>query len=530
MLDRMRRWQVPALVGTALLLAISPARADTTLKVVAEAEMRSLDPIWTTAGVVYAHGMMIYDMLYGKDQKGVPHPQMVESDSASADGLVWTFTLRPGLKWQDGTPVTAKDIVPSIKRWAARMAVGSVMMDRVAEMKALDDRRWEMRFKDKFGPVTNALANPDTPLFVMREKDASIDPFQQVTDSVGSGPFMFNKDEWVQGSTWSYRKNPDYVARSEPPDGHAGSKATKLDRIEYKYLPDIAVAVQSVIAGENDIIQFPPQDLVPLLRKSPNVKVEITNKLGRLGILRPNWLAPPMDNPKIRQVLLYAMDQGQMLNAVVGVPEQEIVCWSALACRVPLETKAGLGDYAEPAANKEKARALLKQSGYKDESIVLMNPTDQPQITIFAQLAAQQLKEVGFNVDMQSMDWATLVSRRSVKDSPTANRSGWHIFITTSVTGFQGEPLANNALNTTCDGKNWFGWPCDEALNKIRLEFITESDPQKRLEIAGRLNQRFYEVVPYVNTGQFVTPAAYRSNISGIMDMGYQVLWAVEKK
>ncbi|MBI1774766.1 MAG: ABC transporter substrate-binding protein [Proteobacteria bacterium] len=519
------------LAGLAGLMGSSwTALGATTLKVVAEAEMRSVDPIWTTAGVVYAHGMMIYDMLYGEDELGVPHPQMVESQTASADGLTWTFTLRPGLKWQDGTPVTARDVVPSIRRWAARMAVGAVMMDRTAEMKALDDRRWEIRFKDRFGPVTNVLANSGTPLFVMREKDALTDPFQQVLETVGSGPFIFNKDEWVPGSTWTYRRNPDYLARSGPPAGHSGSKATKLDRVEYTYLPDQAVAVQSVIRGEMDIVQFPPTDLVKLLKNSPNVKVEITNKLGRLGILRPNFLAAPMDNPKIRQVLLYAMDQSQMLNAVVGNPEQEIVCWSGLACRVPLDTKVGLGDFAQPTANKEKARALLKESGYKNETIVLMNPTDQPQITIFAQLAAQQLKEVGFNIDMQSMDWATLVSRRSVKDNPSANRSGWHVFITTSTTGFQGEPLANNALNTTCDGKNWFGWPCDEELNKIRLEFVTAGTSEQRLEIAGRLNKRFYEVVPYVNTGQFVTPAAYRTNISGIIDLGYQVLWAVEKK
>lgn len=515
---------------TVALYVTAPARGEVTLNIASETELRSLDPIWTTAGVALAHGSLIYDMLYGEDGNGGVGPQMVGSHTVSPDGLTWTFKLRPGLKWHDGTPVTAKDVVPSIKRWAARMSVGSTMMSRVAEMKALDADTWQILFKEKFGPVTEVLANSGTPLLIMREKEASVDPFQQVTESIGSGPFIFNKDEWKPGAKWSYRKNPDYIGRSEPPVGHTGNKTGRTDRIEFTYLPDSAVAIQALIRGEVDIIQSPPNDLIPMLRKAPNVKVEITNKLGRLAILRPNHLVAPMDNAKIRQAMLYAVDQAQYLNAVVGVPEQEIVCWSALSCRTPLETKAGLGDFARPTANIEKAKQLLKESGYKNEPLVLMNPTDHPQITIFAQLANQQLRQAGFNVEMQSMDWSTLVSRRSVKDAPSANRAGWHLFITTSTAIFQGDPIANNALNSTCDGKNWFGWACDPELEKIRAEFNTASTQSQRLEIAGRLNKRFYETVPYINLGQYTSPAAYRSNISGIIDIGTHVLWAVEKK
>ncbi|MSP49821.1 MAG: ABC transporter substrate-binding protein [Alphaproteobacteria bacterium] len=527
---RMPKLWATAAIAIAALAIAAPSRGQVTLNVVAEAEMRSLDPIWTTAGVVYAHGAMVYDMLYGQDESGAVHPQMVGSHTVSPDGLTWTFKLRPGLKWHDGTSVAAKDIVPSIKRWAARMAVGAALMSRVAEMTVVDADTWQIVFKEKFGPVTEVLANSGTPLFIMREKDANVDPFQQVTDSIGSGPFIFNKDEWKPGAQWFYRKNPNYVGRSEPAAGHGGNKTARTDRVVWTYLPDPAIAIQALSRGEMDIIQFPPSDLMPMLRQNPNVKVEITNKLGRLAILRPNHLVAPMDNPKILQAMLYAIDQSQHLNAVVGVPAQEIVCWTALSCRTSLETKEGLGDFAKPSANIEKAKQPLKESGYKNEPLVLMNPTDQPQITIFVRLADQQLRQAGFNIDMQSMDWATLVSRRSVKDAPSANRAGWHLFVTTSTATFQGDPIANNALNTGCDGKNWFGWPCDPELDKIRAELIAAAGKEQRLEISGRLNKRFYETVPYVNLGQFTSPAAFRSNISGIIDIGYHVLWAVEKK
>ena len=519
-----------ATVAIAALALTIPSRGEAQLNVVSDGDMQAVDPIWTTVGYAYAHGALIYDMLYGMDESGAVRPQMVDSHTVSPDGLTWTFKLRAGLKWHDGTPVTARDVVPSIKRWAARMAVGAALSSRVAEMKVVNADTWQFVLKEKFGPVAEVLGGSGTPLFIMREKDANVDPFQQVTDSIGSGPFIFNKEEWKPGAQWSYRKNPAYAGRSEPPVGHAGNKTARSDRIVFHYLPDPSIAVQALSRGEVDIIQFPPTDLAPMLRRNPNLKVEITNKLGRLAILRPNHLVAPMDNPKIRQAMLYAIDQSQHLNAVVGVPEQEVVCWTALSCRTPLETRDGLGDFARPSANIEKAKQLLKESGYKNEPLVLMHPSDHPQMTIFTKLADQQLRLAGFNVDMQTMDWATLVSRRAVKDSPATNRAGWHLFITTATANFQGDPISNAALNTVCDGKNWFGWPCDPELDKIRAEFLTATGKEQRLGISGRLNKRFYETVPYINLGQFTQPAAFRSNISGIIDLGYHVLWAVEKK
>jgi peptide/nickel transport system substrate-binding protein len=526
----LRTSKLSAAVAVAALALASPASGATQLNVVSDGDMQSLDPIWTTVGYAYAHGSAIYDMLFGLDENGVIHPQMVGSHTVSSDGMTWTFKLRPGLKWHDGSPVTARDVVPSIKRWAARMPVGTALISRVAEMKVVGDDTWQIVLKEKFGPVAEALGGSGTPLFIMREKDANVDPFQQVTESIGSGPFIFNREEWKPGSQWSYRKNPAYVGRTEPAVGHSGNKTARTDRIVFHYLPDPSIAVQALSRGEMDIFQFPPADLAPMMRRNPALKVEITNKLGRLAILRPNHLVAPMDNPKIRQAMLYAIDQSQLLNAVAGVPEQEIVCWTALSCRTPLETEEGLGDFARPTANAERARQLLKDSGYKNEPLVLMHPSDHPQMTIFTKLVDQQLRQAGFNVDMQTMDWATVVSRRAVKDSPATSRAGWHLFITTATAGFQGDPISNAALNTVCDGKNWFGWPCDPELDKIRAEFLTATSKEQRLKTSGRLNRRFYETVPYINLGQFTQPAAFRSNVSGIIDLGYHVLWAVEKK
>lgn len=516
-------------VVTILVLGASDGRAETVLRAAAESDLKSLDPIWTTAAITAGHGFMIYDQLFAEDSKLQVKPQMVESWKSSPDGMVWSFTLRPGLKWHDGSPVTGKDAAASIKRWGARIASGQLLMTRVSDVVATGDRTFEIRLKGKFGAVVEMLGASAQPLFIMREKEALTDPNSQVTEPIGSGPFIWIKSEWVPGSKWVYRKNPDYVPRSEPPDGYAGAKLAKVDRVEVTYIPDAATAVQAVNAGEVDLYQYPPSDLLPILEKNPDIVVRIANKFGYQAILRPNHLAHPTNNPKIRQAMLYAIDQGAYLAAMVGNRTLEIKCWAVFLCGTPLETKAGLGPWAT-GPNPERARQLLKEAGYNNEPLVLMNPTENQVISAMATVSNQLLQKAGFNIDMQNMDWGTLVTRRAVKDDPAKNKSGWHLFHTWGTGGYLANPLLNNGIPTPCDGKNWFGWPCDETLEKIRQEFITATTPAQKKEIADRLQTRFYEVVPLIPVGQFFSKVAYRKNLVGVLDNPLLAMWNIEKR
>ena len=313
-------------------LGVSSASAQSTLRVAAESDLKSLDPIWTTAAITASHGFMIYDQLFAEDSKLEVKPQMVERWQSSPDGLVWSFTLRPGLSWHDGTPVTAKDVVPSINRWGARIASGQLLMTRVREVVATGERTFEIRLKDKFPAVVDMLGASAQPLFVMREKDALTDPFQQVAETVGSGPFVFLKDEWVPGSKWVYRKNPQWKPRTEAPDGYTGAKLAKVDRVEVTYIPDGATAVQALNAGEVDVYQFPPNDLLPILERNPDIVVRTTNKFGYVPILRPNHLVHPTNNVKVRQALLWAVDQNAYLAAMIGNRSMELRCWAVFTC------------------------------------------------------------------------------------------------------------------------------------------------------------------------------------------------------
>ncbi|MGI9332460.1 MAG: ABC transporter substrate-binding protein [Gammaproteobacteria bacterium] len=531
---QMLRASVAATVlGTATLVAGSQlAYAQSVLRVVPQADLKNLDPVWTTAIITSNHGYMVYDVLFAMDRELKPQPQMVDTYERSADGLLWTFKLREGLTFHDGSPVEALDAVLSLKRWAARMSAGQTLFNTVDDVVATGPLTFEIRFKSLFGPVLEALANPGNPAVIMREEEALTDPYEQIKEVVGSGPYIFKRDEWEPGHKVVYVKNEAYRPRPEPASGFAGGKLAHFDRVEWIYVPDSNTATQALLTGKVDILDKPPPDLLPLMEQSPDVTTEVINKLGFQGMIRPNHLIPPFDNPKARQALLYLVgDQTDHLAAMVGNRALETPCWAVMVCGTPLGVDNGIGEWNRPdhAANLEKAKQLLSESGYNGEPIVLMDPTDFEVIHNMSIVTAQKLRDAGVNVDLQAMDWSTLTSRRPVKKAPDQDAAGYHLFHTYSPGGYAADPLANGALGSSCDQSNWFGWPCDDELEKMRLEFITVA-PEKRVDLARRYQRRYYEVVPYVPLGQFLAPIAYRSDLTGILEAERLILWNIQRK
>src|SRR3954464_7029536 len=213
------------------VLAAGPAAAQTTLRMVAHADLKILDPVWTTANISRNHGYMIYDVLFAPDADFKVRPQMAEKAEVSADKLTWTITLRDGLEWHDGTPVTSEDCIASIKRWGARDGFGQRLMRATAEMKAIDARSFALVLKEPFGLVLEALGKIGSNVpFMMPKRVAETDPNKQIDDYTGSGPFIFKKDEWKAGDKVVYVRNPKYKPRSERPSMMAGAKVAKVDR------------------------------------------------------------------------------------------------------------------------------------------------------------------------------------------------------------------------------------------------------------------------------------------------------------
>jgi len=512
------------LAATALLAGLAGAQAQT-LKVVPYADLRNIDPIWTTATVTNNHAYMIYDVLFALDERFRAQPQMIETVTTSADGLTYAFRLRAGLKWHDGKPVTAADCVQSIRRWAQRDDEGKVAMSLTAEVAAVDERSFTWKFKERYGALLENLAKGAglTP-FMMPERVAKTDAFTQITENIGSGPYRFKADEWAPGNKVVYTKNADYIARTEPPSLMAGAKQVKVDRVEWIYIPDGATAVAALNAGEVDYIEVPQADLVPILQKNPDVVVKLVNKVGSMVIIRPNQLFPPFNHPKARQALLYLTDQDDYRNAI-GVPNEYFEkCGSFFYCGTPYESKAGnlpLGGKA----NYEKARQLMTEAGYKGETVVVLHPTDHPTAGA-ALLTAENLRKIGVNVEIRAMDWATLTSLRTKKDEPT--KGGWSIFHT-RWDGMLSNPLSLVPMGGACE-KAWFGWPCDETIEKMRVSWSRAPDAATQKKLVDEMQLRMTETVPYVNTGGLNQPAAWRKNVEGVLLSTTMVLWNISKK
>ncbi|MGE0736100.1 MAG: ABC transporter substrate-binding protein [Alphaproteobacteria bacterium] len=517
---------VMALAAVNLTVGALPAAAEKTIKMVPRGDLNIVDPIWSTVAVTRNYGYMVYDTLFSLDANFKPQPQMVDKVDISADKLTYTFTLRPGLKWHDGAPVRAVDCVASIQRWSKRNIVGQKLAELTESIEAVGDDSFRIKLKQPFG-VIDALAEPsNSPAFMMPERIAKTDAFTQIKETIGSGPFIFKKDEWVPGNKEVFVRNPNYVPRKEAPSFLAGGKVVKVDRVEWLHIPDPGTVLVALMAGEIDYYENPPIDYMAAMEKNPKIKILNLDSLGSQGTLRLNHLHPPFNNVKARLAVLHAIDQEEYMRAVIGNPKYYLKsCWALFGCGANMETDAGAEPFKKP--DLAKAKQLLKESGYNGEKIVVLDPTNVQVLHAAVTVTVKNLRSIGMNVDVQAMDVGTMIARRAKKDPP--DKGGWHVFHTQ----FQGidifSPASHLYVSAPC-AKGPPGWPCDKGIEDLRDAWAKQADPAKRKEIAVALQKRAYEMVPYISTGQFRQPVAYRDSLTGVLASGATVFWNIDKK
>jgi peptide/nickel transport system substrate-binding protein len=524
----MRQWAVTLLMTAAATVSIagSAQAQQKTLRVVMHSDLKILDPIWTTAYIVRNHGYMIYDTLFATDANGEIRPQMVEKHEVSADQLTHTLTLRDGLLWHDGQPVTSEDCVASIKRWGAKDATGQKLMSFVESFDIKDAKTFVIKLKSPTGLVLLGLGKPSSAVpFMMPKRIAETDPNTQISEFIGSGPFVLKQDEWKPGDKTVYVKFDKYKPRPEPASSLAGGKVVKIDRVEWRAISDQQQAVNALLAGEIDFIEQPSHDLLPLVLADSNITSFDWNSSGNQYTFRPNWLHKPFDNPKVREALFIAFNQEDFLKAVVGDPKYYKVCRSYFPCGTPFSSEKAMEGLLK--SDFKRAQALLKEAGYDGTPVVLMHSTDLQVLTNLAPVAKALLEKAGFKVDMQSMDWQTLVSRRSKKDAPGAG--GWNAFLTSWVAADITNPIFTGFMNSACD-KAMFGWPCDTEMEKLRDQFAREGDPARQKAIADAVQALNTKMVTHVPLGQWYLPAVMRKSVEGMVPAPAPVFWNMSIK
>jgi peptide/nickel transport system substrate-binding protein len=494
------------------------------LRFVPASDLGNPDPVWTTAGGAATHGYMVWDNLFGIDETLTARPQMLAGYDRSADELTWTFTLRDGLKFHDNEPVRAIDCTTSIGRWAVKNPLGQTLADRTQEMKPLDDKRFQIRLKKRFRQMTYAMGAGN--LFVMPERMAKTPASEPIKEYVGSGPFVFKRDEWVSGASAAYEKFKDYVPRAEKPNYYSGGKVANFDRVEWIVQPDPSTAAAALQANEVDWLEAPLLDMLPTFSRAPGCKVVNIDPFGSLAMLTFNHLHPPFDNAKLLRALLPAIDQQDFVRAWVGdLQDYGRYPVGFFTAGTPMASDAGMEAFSTP-RDLAKARQLIGEAGYRNEKIVFMVPHDLPEILALSQVARDLLVKLGMNIDFQMMDWGTLVARRAKQDP--LDKGGWSAFCTT----WQGLPVANpgNSFPLRANGRQaWFGWPTDPKIEALRDEWLDAPDVATQKTICEQIQLQAFESIPFMPLGQWYYPRAVRSDLTDFVRCEDVLFWGVRR-
>jgi peptide/nickel transport system substrate-binding protein len=509
---------IPLAFGT--LGAPTQAAAESVLRVIPHADLKNLDPIWTTAYISRNHGYLIYDTLFAMDESFKPQPQMIDTWEVSDDAMTWTFNLRDGLLFHDGAPVTSADVIASLERWGKRDGMGQQLFSAIGSLTAKDDKTFVMTLAKPFGLVLESIGKISSNVpFIMPERVAKTDAFEQISDHTGSGPFVFQDDLWVPGSKVVYTKFADYVPRAEPPSAAAGGKIAKVDRVEWTYFPDQSTAMNALLAGEVDYFESPANDLMPILSASPDVTVEINDPLGNIGFARFNSLLPPFDNADVRRAAIMAMKQEDYMAAGVGDQQFWKTCYSVYPCGTPLANESG--SEVIKTADIDKAAEALKAAGYDGTPVVIMQPTDIPLLSAFSLVTAEKLRKIGMTVEVQAMDWSTLTSRRALRDKVADG--GWNMFHTWWIGADVIDPMSI-AFSGSPD-KGWFGWPEDAELETARTAYAQAGSLEEKQALATTVQERLWAIGASGELGQFFVPVAYRNNVKGLIKSPVQFFW-----
>jgi peptide/nickel transport system substrate-binding protein len=500
------------------------------LKFVPQADLAVLDPILTTAGVTRSHGYLVFDTLYGvtgPEGGFKATPQMAAGHRVEDDGKAWRVTLRDGLVFHDGQKVLARDCVASIRRWGVRDPLGQALMARTDELSAPDDNTITFRLKRPFPLLLDALgkATPNI-CAIMPERLAITDPYKQITEMVGSGPYRFKADERVQGSLFVYERFAGYQPREGgEADWTSGPKIAHFERIEWLIIPDAATAAAALQSGEVDWWELPASDLLSVLRRGTKINVAIIDPTGNCALLRPNHLYPPFDNPAVRRALLGAIDQTEFMTAVMG---EDRSLW-----KVPCGYFTSLSPAANDSAltmlavkpNYEKVKRDLLAAGYHGEKVVLMAPQDVPNQKAMSEIAAETMRRVGMDVDYQAVDWGTILQRRASKSPPS--QGGWNAFCTR----FWGSEFFSPAAHSPLRGNGaqaWFGWPSSPKIEALREQWFDAPNQGAQEALAAQIQGQAFEDVPYYPLGLYYNPTAYRADLTGVVNGG-PFFWNVRR-
>jgi peptide/nickel transport system substrate-binding protein len=466
-------------------------------------EPPSLDPHWGTQTITEVLTNHVFEGLYSLDASYRPIPMLAEGlPAVSRDGLTYTIKLRQGIKFHNGKEMTSADVVSSLTRWGKRSTYGKSLFAQVADFRAVDKNTVEFKLKEKSAVVLISLAVPNNFGAIFPKEIADkVPPDQRITEWVGTGPFKLA--EWKPDQYIRMTRFDEYKSRSDPQSGYGGGKTVYVDELRWIPVPDAASRAAQVESGDLDFGDDLVADAYDRLKANANVQPLIVKPYYWLVAVF-NKKEGLMTNQKLRQAWQAAIDIEPIMKTVAGgKPEfyrmdsslafQELPTWHTKIAGLPWNER-----------NKDKARQLLREAGYKGEPIRFMTTQEYKWMYDLALVSKQQLEEVGFKIDLQVMDWSTLGQRR-------VQPKEYDVF-TTGMGNFY-DPTHHIYM-----GPNWPGWTSDEEFMTLNAQLARETDPKKRYDLWVQMTKTFYEKVPVIRYGDLFGLRAMRKHVKGFND------------
>lgn len=467
------------------------------LRIAHTGEPPTLDLHWTTGAPTQDVAVHLYEGLFALSAQHEARPMLVERWTNSPDRRTYTFALRRGVLFHHGREMVADDVVASLQRWGQLAARGRELFREVESLTALDAHTVRLRLRDANTLVPLALAIPSQGAVIYPREVIEEAGGGMIRRFIGTGPYRFA--EHVPDVHIRLERFERYRPRDDPPDGMAGRREAYLDTLLFLPVPDASVRIAGVIRGDYHYAHSIPHDEYPRLLGVRAVRPLVITTPAWAGFVF-NHRAGVMTDREIRRAVVAALDEEAILRGTYGPRRFWRATPSFFPPGHPLYTEAGAAIHAQ--RDPASARRLLDQAGYRGQPVRWMVSSEMPHHLTAATIAKSQVERAGLTVELQVMDWATLVSRRSRPE-------GWDVFTTTFA--FVPDPVFLLPLQPS-----WPGWYQDREMAAFLRLLWRHASPAVRAAIWARAQQRFYDEAVAVRLGDWFPLLLHRAELRGV--------------
>jgi peptide/nickel transport system substrate-binding protein len=475
-------------------------------------EPPTLDSHWTTAFAAQEIGYHIYEGLFAPDSHFNSQPMLAKDYKYDEKEKAYIINLREGIKFHDGSDFDADDVIASINRWMKKSQYGQMLSRNLKELKKTGPLQVVIALKDSSPSIPMLLCYPNQQAAIYPKEVVDAAGDDQIKSFIGTGPYKLGErkpDQYIK-----LVRNENYKPREEAPDGMAGKRTAYADELMFIPTPEVSVRLDGLEAGQFDVAEQVSTDMYDRVKTSATVDPVI---------VKPYWWPMAVfnkkqgifTNPKMRQAFNAALDKGPIMKAAFTKEDFYRLDPSLLNKEQP-EWYSEVGKDVYNQANIEKAKQLLQEAGYKGEPIRWVTTKEYDYMYKIAMVATEQLKKAGFNIDLQVVDWATLVSRRAKPEE-------FDLFSTANT--FTPGPSAAGFTDPS-----WPGWWENPEKEKLLKEVNTEMDPAKRKAAWEGIQKLFYQDVPIVKFGDYFLLEAKSKQIKNLDGTPFPYYWNVQKQ